>query len=196
MSGALPLRVMDTLADGRRVFQLKAPSFIGDIAPGHVLAHGELLLPIMRIDAQELWLVGDAQLTPPELPENGLHLVGQARSAPREESLVLSSEDDGVFALIAWLFQHRRSYQRGKLRAFCQFSGKLPFRPQPSPFLTPDLPPFVTASIPLLDDWGIVSRLCHPAGLPGCFDEPEQWQHWLAQSSAPQLHFAAPNPHR
>jgi len=54
------------------------------------------------------------------------------------------------------------------------FSGRLPFRPQPSRYLTPMLPAHVTAALPLLDDWQIVSRIAHPDGLPGCFDaEPD-----------------------
>ena len=43
-----------------------------------------------------------------------------------------------------------------------------PFRPQPSRILAPAMPDGVIASMPLLDDWGIPSRLTNLAGFPGC----------------------------
>lgn len=46
-----------------------------------------------------------------------------------------------------------------------------PFRPQPSLLYLPNMPPQVIASVPLLDDKKIPSRLCHPSGSPGCFEE-------------------------
>ncbi len=36
--------------------------------------------------------------------------------------------------------------------------------------MVPGLPPWVTAAIPLLEDWGIPSRLASPHELPGCFN--------------------------
>ena len=44
------------------------------------------------------------------------------------------------------------------------------FRPRPSAILVPGLPPHCIACMPLLEDWGIASRLASPAGLPGCFE--------------------------
>jgi dihydroorotate dehydrogenase electron transfer subunit len=44
-----------------------------------------------------------------------------------------------------------------------------PFRAQPSQFIVPGLPPEVIAAMPLLDDWGIPSRLASLQGYPGCF---------------------------
>jgi len=45
-----------------------------------------------------------------------------------------------------------------------------PFRPQPSQILVPGLPAAVTAAMPLLDDWGVPSRLASRSGFAGCFD--------------------------
>ena len=45
-----------------------------------------------------------------------------------------------------------------------------PFTPRPSQFMVPGLPPAATACMPLLEDWGIPSRLASKQGYPGCFD--------------------------
>jgi dihydroorotate dehydrogenase electron transfer subunit len=45
-----------------------------------------------------------------------------------------------------------------------------PFRTRPSTILLPGMPDGVIACMPLLDDWGVPSRLATLAGFPGCFD--------------------------
>lgn len=45
-----------------------------------------------------------------------------------------------------------------------------PFTPRPSQFMVAGLPPAATACMPLLEDWGIPSRLASQQGYPGCFD--------------------------
>ncbi len=45
-----------------------------------------------------------------------------------------------------------------------------PFRARPSTILVPGIPDGVIACMPLLDDWGVPSRLATLAGFPGCFD--------------------------
>jgi len=45
-----------------------------------------------------------------------------------------------------------------------------PFRTRPSTILVPGVPAGVIACMPLLDDWGVPSRLATLAGFPGCFD--------------------------
>ena len=45
-----------------------------------------------------------------------------------------------------------------------------PFRTRPSTILVPGVPQGVIACMPLLDDWGVPSRLATLAGFPGCFD--------------------------
>jgi len=45
-----------------------------------------------------------------------------------------------------------------------------PFRTRPSTILVPGIPDGAIACMPLLDDWGIPSRLATLAGFPGCFD--------------------------
>jgi dihydroorotate dehydrogenase electron transfer subunit len=45
-----------------------------------------------------------------------------------------------------------------------------PFRTRPSTILVPGVPDGVIACMPLLDDWGVPSRLATLAGFPGCYD--------------------------
>lgn len=44
-----------------------------------------------------------------------------------------------------------------------------PFRARPSTLLVPGMPDGVIACMPLLEDWGVPSRLATLAGFPGCF---------------------------
>ncbi len=45
-----------------------------------------------------------------------------------------------------------------------------PFRARPSTILVPGMPDGVIACMPLLEDWGVPSRLASLAGFPGCFE--------------------------
>jgi dihydroorotate dehydrogenase electron transfer subunit len=45
-----------------------------------------------------------------------------------------------------------------------------PFRARPSTILVPGMPAGAIASMPLLEDWGIPSRLASLAGYPGCYE--------------------------
>lgn len=45
-----------------------------------------------------------------------------------------------------------------------------PFTAKPSQFMVPGVPAHVTAAMPLLDDWGVPSRLASRQGYAGCLD--------------------------
>ena len=45
-----------------------------------------------------------------------------------------------------------------------------PFRPRPSVIVVPGIPTGVIACMPLLEEWGIASRLASTLDLPGCFE--------------------------
>jgi dihydroorotate dehydrogenase electron transfer subunit len=47
-----------------------------------------------------------------------------------------------------------------------------PFRPRPSVIVVPGIPTGVIACMPLLEEWGIASRLASTLDLPGCFEGP------------------------
>jgi dihydroorotate dehydrogenase electron transfer subunit len=45
-----------------------------------------------------------------------------------------------------------------------------PFKPRPSRIIVPGMPEGTIAAMPLMEDWGIASRLTSGQGFPGCFD--------------------------
>lgn len=60
-----------------------------------------------------------------------------------------------------------------------------PFKAQPSKIMVPGLPAETIASMPLLEDWGIPSRLASTQSYAGCFDGyvTELADHWLNERS-------------
>jgi dihydroorotate dehydrogenase electron transfer subunit len=64
-----------------------------------------------------------------------------------------------------------------------------PFQTRPSTILLPGIPDGVIACMPLLDSWGVPSRLATLAGFPGCFDGyvTDLAATWLASLDAQAL---------
>jgi dihydroorotate dehydrogenase electron transfer subunit len=56
-----------------------------------------------------------------------------------------------------------------------------PFDARPSAIMVPGAPPAVIAAMPLLEDWGVASRLASQQGYPGCFEGyiTDLARHWL-----------------
>lgn len=76
-----------------------------------------------------------------------------------------------------------------------------PFRQRPSQILMPGMPDGVIACMPLLEDWGIPSRLASLAGFAGCFDGyvTDLAARWLdelapAQRSEVEIFACGPTP--
>ncbi|OGT82037.1 MAG: oxidoreductase [Gammaproteobacteria bacterium RIFCSPLOWO2_02_FULL_61_13] len=61
-----------------------------------------------------------------------------------------------------------------------------PFAARPSAFLVPGIPGACIASMPLIEDWGIPSRLASGAGFPGCYNGfvTDLARDWLAAQPA------------
>src|SRR5579871_2825845 len=64
-----------------------------------------------------------------------------------------------------------------------------PFRPRPSTILVPDIPAGAIAAMPLLEEWGVPSRLATLAGFAGCFPGfvTELAAAWLSSLPAAEL---------
>ena len=64
-----------------------------------------------------------------------------------------------------------------------------PFRARPSTIVVPGIPAGAIACMPLLDDWGVPSRLATLAGFPGCFHGyvTELAAEWLGSLDAAAL---------
>src|SRR5262249_23263202 len=74
-----------------------------------------------------------------------------------------------------------------------------PFRPRPSVIVVAGIPEGTIACMPLLESWGIASRLASRADLPGCFEGSvaelaKQWLHTLSTAGLAQVEIFASGP--
>ncbi len=75
-----------------------------------------------------------------------------------------------------------------------------PFTARPSEILVPGMPDGVIGAMPLLEDWGIASRLASLQGYPGCFpgyvtDLARHWLQALDESVRAEVELFACGPH-
>lgn len=104
----------------------------------------------------------------PDLNLQQVSLVG--KPIPPSPSLPVLIFGSGLaLATLIYLCATRRHVTASTL-ALYQLDDPAPFRPRPSRFLLDDMPDGVIAAIPLLEDWGIPSRLCHHEFRAGCFE--------------------------
>ncbi|MDG4553532.1 MAG: hypothetical protein P9E24_04685 [Candidatus Competibacter sp.] len=84
---------------------------------------------------------------------------------------LLLADESGVSPIVSLARTLRGWRPRVKPFALFALAPPLPFRPQPSRIMIPGLPVGVIAALPLLEDWGVPSRIACPAGdQPGCFE--------------------------
>ena len=75
-----------------------------------------------------------------------------------------------------------------------------PFTARPSKIIVPGMPPGVIAAMPLMEDWGIPSRLASQQNYPGCFDGyvtdiARAWLNALAPAQRNEVEIFACGPH-
>ncbi len=75
-----------------------------------------------------------------------------------------------------------------------------PFRPRPSQIMLPGAPASAIAAMPLMDDWGIPSRLATLQGFAGCFDGyitdlARAWLDTLGDAERNEVEIFACGPH-
>jgi dihydroorotate dehydrogenase electron transfer subunit len=72
---------------------------------------------------------------------------------------------------MVFLAEHIRRYDPS-LKPFVIMGSEapFPFKSRPSQFMVPGIPPEVIAAMPLMEDWGLPSRLASLQGFPGCFE--------------------------
>jgi dihydroorotate dehydrogenase electron transfer subunit len=138
-------------------------------------------ISIMRVDAEAGWveflykvLGHGTQLLARRKPGERVSLLGpigvpfrlhRERSRP-----VLIGGGVGIPPMIFLadvLRGHKETYQ-----PFVIMGSEVPFpfSPRPSTIMVPGMPDGIIACMPLLEDWGIASRLASQQGFPGCHD--------------------------
>lgn len=75
----------------------------------------------------------------------------------------------------------RQHHQHFKPLVIMGSEVPFPFTAQPSRIMVPGIPDGVIAAMPLLEEWGIASRLASKQGYPGCLDGyvTDLARHWL-----------------
>ncbi|MEN8107862.1 MAG: dihydroorotate dehydrogenase electron transfer subunit [Pseudomonadota bacterium] len=102
---------------------------------------------------------------------------------------------------MVFLADHLRQDAHWKPLVLMGSEVPFPFAARPSAIMAPGVPTDVIAAMPLMDDWGIASRLASLQGYPGCFDGyiTDLARHWLdaldaAQRSEVSLYACGPQP--
>ncbi len=204
---------------GQHIMRLRAPQITQRAAPGafvHIRCHDHLPMrrpmSIMRAhvaqDAIEVLFkrVGKGtQLLAEQAQGTQLSVMGPIGHCfecdPARPLQLLIGGGVGIPPMI-FLAERLRAANAGyKPLVLMGSEIPFPFTPRPSAILVDGIPPATIASMPLLDDWGIPSRLASGAGFAGCFagHVPDLAAHWLerlTQSTLAkvQIHACGPTP--
>jgi len=184
----------------QHVLRVAAPRCAARAEPGsfaHVQCAADLPMrrpmSIMRASAQEGWIellykvVGSgsralARLQPGE-SLSVLGPIGRGFTPHPERPRVLAL--GGGVGIPPMVFLAERLLEAGAPWKPLVLMGSelpFPFRTRPSTILTPGIPDEAIGCMPLLDEWGIPSRLASLAGFAGCFEGyvTELARRWLA----------------
>lgn len=171
------------------ILKLKAPKCAAVATPGafvHLSCDESLPmrrpLSIMRADAQRGTIEVLYKIVGP-----GLQLLGQKRPGDRISALgpigngfvphpqrprtLLVGGGVGIPPMV-FLTQSLRERSDADWKPLVLMGSEVPFpfRSRPSTILVPGVPEGVIACMPMLDEWGVPSRLASLAGYPGCFE--------------------------
>jgi dihydroorotate dehydrogenase electron transfer subunit len=171
------------------VLKFKAPKCASAAVPGafvHLSCDDSLPmrrpLSIMRVDARR----GTVEVLY-KIVGNGLTLLSQKKAGDRISSLgpigngfmphprrprtLLIGGGVGIPPMV-FLSESLRERTDVQWKPLVLMGSEVPFpfRTRPSTILMPGIPDGAIAAMPLLEEWGIPSRLATLAGYPGCFD--------------------------
>ena len=167
-------------------------------------------LSIMRSDAGQGWIeflykdvgVGTHALSSRKVGET-INLIGPVgtsfrpdRSRPR---ILMLGGGVGIPPMI-FLADHLRTESHWRPLVLMGSEVPFPFSARPSRILVPGIAVDVNAAMPLLDDWGIPSRLASLQGYPGCHqgyitDLARGWLEALTEGERAEVGIYACGPH-
>ncbi len=195
-----------TYAGEQQVLRLHAPKTAAHAQPGsfaHLQCDPQLPLrrplSIMRVSAQEGWVDflykvvgrGTTLLARRQVGET-VDLLGPIGRPftllPGRHRPLLMGGGVGIPPMI-FLAESMRP-QIGALQPLVLMGSEVPFpfAARPSQIVIPGIPEGVIGCMPLLEDWGVASRLASLQGYPGCFDGyiTDLARTWLQGLSADQ----------
>ena len=109
---------------------------------------------------------------------------------PERPHVLLIGEDSGIGPMVALADELRtRRDADWTILVLLGSDAPFPFRPRPSVIVVAGIPEGTIACMPLLEQWGIASRLASRADLPGCYDGAvtNLADHWLQALSPTAL---------
>jgi dihydroorotate dehydrogenase electron transfer subunit len=193
---------------GQYVLRLAAPRCAARATPGsfvHLQCAQSLRmrrpLSIMRVDHAAGWIellykvVGAGLEALSQQPVDAvlsvLGPIGQGFEPHRARPRVLAIGGGVGIPPMVFLAEALRRDTRARWQPLVLMGSEIPFpfRARPSRILVAGVPDGAIACMPLLDEWGVASRLATRAGYAGCFDGhvPELARHWLNALDAAAL---------
>jgi len=190
------------------VIRLDAPKCAARALPGsfaHLTVDDDIPmrrpLSIMRANAQEGWIDILYKVVGPGLAALSRRRVGDQLSVlgpigqgfelhPQRPRPLLIGGGVGIPPMV-FLAETLVSEPRAAWKPLVLMGSEIPFpfQTRPSTILVPGIPAGVIGCMPLLDGWGIPSRLASRSGFPGCFEGfvTELGASWLESLDATAL---------
>jgi dihydroorotate dehydrogenase electron transfer subunit len=211
--------IKQTAYDGEQfVLRLAAPACSAHAEPGsfvHLTCDPAIPmrrpLSIMRSDAQAGWIEVLYKVLGPGLHALAARKAGDTVSIigpigkpfaahPERPRPILIGGGVGIPPMV-FLAERLRGDTRYKPLVLMGSEIPFPFRTRPSAIVVAGIPTGTIACMPLLDEWGIASRLASRSGFPGCYEGfvTELADDWLktlgpAELSEVELFACGPTP--
>jgi len=171
------------------VIRLRAPKCAAAATPGsfaHLTVDPQIPmrrpLSIQRVDASAGWVEILYKIVGPGLEALSRRPVGATvsvmgpigngfRPSPQRPRALLLGGGVGIPPMV-FLAESLTNRTDAEWKPLVLMGSEIPFpfQTRPSTILLPGIPDGVIACMPLLDSWGVPSRLATLAGFPGCFD--------------------------
>jgi dihydroorotate dehydrogenase electron transfer subunit len=201
--------IKQTAYDGDQfVLRLAAPACAAKASPGsfvHLTCDAAIPmrrpLSIMRADPTQGWIEVLYKVLGPGLHALAAHKPGDTVSIigpigkpftvhPERPRPILIGGGVGIPPMV-FLADRLRSEPPGRYKPLALMGSEIPFpfRTRPSAIVVAGMPTGTIACMPLLDEWGIASRLASRAGFPGCYEGfvTELADAWLSSLGPPEL---------
>lgn len=188
------------------IMRVQAPKIAANAKPGsfahlavHPLRPMRRPISIMRVNKKQGWVdflykklgEGTALLAGRDVGEK-INIMGPIGKAfeikpERKRPLLIG----GGVGMPPMVFIAEDCKQQGGYEPFVILGSEVPFpfTTKPSEIMVPGIPEGVIASMPLLDDWNIASRLASLQGYPGTYEGyvTDLARHWLKSLNKEQL---------
>lgn len=201
--------IRQTAYDGDQfVLRLAAPACAAKAQPGcfvHLTCDPTIPmrrpLSIMRADPAQGWIEVLYKVLGPGLHALAAHKpndtvsiigpIGKPFTVHRERTRpILIGGGVGIPPMV-FLADRLRNEPPGRYKPLVLMGSEIPFpfRTRPSAIVVAGMPAGTIACMPLLDEWGIASRLATRSGFPGCFEGfvTELADTWLSSLGPPEL---------